>query len=206
MIEKLIAYTKNKVRNYDTAHDWDHIDRVRNLAVFIAKKENADVTLCEIAAILHDIADHKFNKDISAIIQDLKGFFKDYDYPEEKQKIIFDVILDSSFSKKSNSDNYDIVFKIIQDADRLDAIGAIGIARTFSYGGANNFAMANKESINNEKHNDTTLSHFHQKLNLLFDSLHTTTAKSIGKSRHDFLLTFQKQFISEWNGDDFMNL
>jgi uncharacterized protein len=204
-------FVRKIIRNYDSGHDWYHIERVRKLALFINEQEAiADPFILDIAAILHDSADSKFSG--ASIEQGYKeiGEFLDKTGMSEIKEQIIGVIRNVSFSKKNPSGNLkDPVLLIIQDADKLDAMGAIGIARAFNYGGFRNNAIYNPDiefynnNLKEQQTNKTssTISHFYEKLLVLKYRMNTLTAKRLAIERHEFLLIFLKQFYKEWNFD-----
>lgn len=197
---------------YDsTGHDWWHIYRVVNIAKKIAASENANAIQVEIVALLHDIADYKMNNGDETI-----GFTKISNFltligisVQEIESIITDI---KNISYKGGNNevlNQSIESKIVQDADRLDAIGAIGVARTFAYGGSKHRMMYDPK-IHPALHQTTeqyknstapTINHFYEKLLLLKDKMNTTTAKQIAEKRHLFLQQFLNRFFEEWEGN-----
>jgi uncharacterized protein len=202
--EKIIKATEEfaqlKVSGFDSGHDWWHILRVRNLALFINKEESlADPFILEIAALLHDAADSKFRgsdpeKEYRAI-----GNFMDGAGMTEIKELVIEVIKNVSFSNKNPSGNLnEPLLYILQDADRLDAIGAIGIARAFNYGGFRNNAIylpdTDRGSLNN-----STIAHFYDKLLKLKELMNTETGRKIAEERHAFLEEYLEQFYKEWN-------
>jgi uncharacterized protein len=206
MTEKFV---RQNMKGYDSGHDWWHIERVRNLALFINKMEElADPFTVEITALLHDTADSKFAGGNSeqgySVIDD---FMDECELSEIKEQVIT-VIKNVSFSSMAKT-GYpdDHLLWVIQDADRLDAIGAIGVARAFNYGGFRNNRIYNPEVINTEevparnKPSETasTISHFYEKLLLLKYRMNTLTAKKLAAERHEFLEIFLSQFYNEWN-------
>lgn len=209
IVEKVQNEIKSQFEGDSSGHDWSHIMRVYNMARHIQKSEGGDLEVVELAALLHDISDHKFNggkldeggKVARALLLDL-GYDKG---KAEQVKYIVDNV--SYKGANTPSEMNTLEGKIVQDADRIDAIGAIGVGRTFAYGGYKNQAMYipeleakmhdSFEEYANEK--TCTINHFHEKLLLLSSRLNTTTAKEIGKIRHQFMEDFLKQFYTEWN-------
>lgn len=192
-----------------SGHDWWHIYRVVNMAKRIALAEKADVNKVEIIALLHDIADYKLNNGNETL-----GFSKITDLLSSLDMSINDIesiiidIKNISFKGGNNLvTNQTIESKIVQDADRLDAIGAIGIARTFAYGGSKNRIMydpeikpATNQTVEQYKNSTApTLNHFYEKLLLLKDKMNTKTAQKIAEKRHLFLEQFLNQFFEEWD-------
>ena len=211
LINKTISFVKAKLENAEGGHDWFHIERVFKNAVLIAKNEDCDVTVVKLGALLHDIADSKFHEgDESVGSKIARDFLESENVDEEIITHVVHIIKNISykggnFEKKFSSLELDVV----QDADRLDAIGAIGIARAFNYGGFKNRALYDPKIAPNSrmskeeyKKNDApTLNHFYEKLLLLKDKMNTDTGKKIAKERHRYMEGFLAQFYAEWEGD-----
>jgi len=211
IIDKTIQFVKQKLENAEGGHDWFHIERVYKNALFIAKEEDCDLTVVQLGALLHDIADSKFHDGDETIGPKTARFFLEKENVEEAtiQHVI--AIIENisfkggNFEKKFTSKELEIV----QDADRLDAIGAIGIARTFNYGGFKNRALYNPEILPNltmskeeyKSSESPTLNHFYEKLLLLKDKMNTQTGKKIALERHVYMENFLSQFLAEWNGE-----
>lgn len=190
-------FARQKIKGYDSGHDWWHIERVRKLALFINEQEAiADQFTVEIAALLHDSVDSKFSGDnIETGFVELGEFMDKNSLTGIKDQVL-GVIRNVSFSNKNPSGNLsDPVLLIIQDADRLDAIGAIGIARAFNYGGFRNNVIYNPDT--NIKAS-SSINHFYEKLLLLRYRMNTLTAKRLAIERHEFLEIYLKQFYKEW--------
>ena len=209
LVDRIEQIVKETLEADASGHDWYHINRVVQNAKQIQSREGGDLLTIEIAALLHDISDHKLN---GGILNDGGRVSKEILLKEGATEVFADrvaQIVDSvSFKGAEVQDKVDnLEAKIVQDADRLDAIGAIGIARAFAYGGAKGQAMYDPEldptlhsSFEDYVNSKTTsINHFHEKLLLLKDRLHTAAAKKIGQERHDFMLAFLKQFDREWN-------
>jgi uncharacterized protein len=206
MTEKFV---RQNLEGYDSGHDWWHIERVRRLALFINEMEQlADPFIVEITALLHDTADSKFSGGENDSGYALIGDFMNKSGMSEIRDTVLKVIKNVSFSNKDRSgDLNDPLLQVIQDADRLDAIGAIGIARAFNYGGFRNNRIYNPDVINTEASltgyihagTSSTISHFYDKLLLLKYRMNTLTAKRLAEERHDFLEVFLKQFYKEWD-------
>jgi uncharacterized protein len=197
VIKMTEEFVKQNLKCHDSGHDWWHIERVRGLAKFINEQEAiADPFTLEIAALLHDSADSKFaGDDIDQGFARICEFMDNNSLTKIKEQVI-GVIRNVSFSNKNPSGNLtDPVLLIIQDADRLDAIGAIGVARAFNYGGFRNNVFYDPEV---EHRTPSTISHFYEKLLVLKYRMNTLTAKRLAAERHDFLETFLKQFYKEW--------
>lgn len=201
-------FVRQNLRSYDSGHDWWHIERVRKLAKLINDHENiADPFVLDIAALLHDSADSKFAEDDKEDRYLVIGEFMDKNGINEFKNQVIEVIRNVSFSNKNPSGNLtDPVLLILQDADKLDAIGAIGIARAFNYGGFRNNKIYNPDVINSEETSTgtpntgtaSTISHFYEKLLLLKYRMNTLTAKRLAEERHEFLEVFLKRFYEEW--------
>ncbi len=209
LINNTIQLVKEKLEGVESGHDWFHIERVWKLSLYIQKREGGNKLIIELAALLHDIADPKFhNGDETIATKIVTDFLTGQNVDSDTiNKVIF-IIENMSFkNRKEAPKDLPLELKIVQDADRLDAIGAIGIARTFNFGGFKNNLMFHpdiKPKINQSKEeykksNGTTINHFYEKLLLLKDLLNTNTAKEIAEERHQFMLQFLDQFYKEWN-------
>ena len=201
-IEIAEKFVKEKVARYDSGHDWWHITRVRNLAAYINEKENLeDPLLVDLAALFHDFADSKFESGNKAeSVKHLSMFLDDNGLATFSSRII-NIVQEVSFSsrKKEPGVKNDLL-RIVQDADRLDAIGAIGVARAFNYGGyRNNIIYSPVE----EENRNSTINHFYEKLLLLKSLMNTETGRMLARERHEFLEHFLKQFYLEWNCGSF---
>lgn len=207
--EKIINEIKEQFIDDATGHDWHHIMRVLNVSRYIQSIEGGDLETIELAALLHDISDHKFNggrldeggKVASEILVRLGA-------REELIKNVRYIVDNISYKGANTKVEMDsLEGKIVQDADRLDAIGAIGIGRTFAYGGNKNQPMYDP-TMNAELHESfeqyasaktNTINHFYEKLLLLKDRLNTQTAKELGEKRHRIMADFLSDFLEEWN-------
>lgn len=209
LINKTIELVKRKLEGTESGHDWFHIERVWKLSLHIQEKEGGDKLVIELAALLHDIADPKFhNGDETIATKIVTEFFAEQKVDQGTiDKVIF-IIENMSFKNRNDAPkDLPLELKIVQDADRLDAIGAIGIARTFNFGGYKNNLMyhpdiepkLNQSKEDYKKSNGTTINHFYEKLLLLKDLLNTKTAKEIAEHRHQFMLQFLAEFYKEWN-------
>ncbi|MBC7522889.1 MAG: HD domain-containing protein [Flavobacterium sp.] len=211
LIENTIKFVKHQLENAEGGHDWFHIERVYKNALLILKNENCDETIVKLGALLHDIADSKFHNGDETIGPKIaKIFLESQNVSEETILHVIAIIENISFKggnfeKKFTSKELDVV----QDADRLDALGAIGIARAFNYGGFKNRALYNPEIQPNflmtkEEYKNSespTLNHFYEKLLLLKDKMNTESGKKIAEDRHHYMIQFLAQFISEWKGE-----
>ncbi|SKB75480.1 HD domain-containing protein [Daejeonella lutea] len=204
-------FVKDTLAGAEAGHDWWHIRRVLNNAKLILETEQADQLVVELAALLHDIADSKFNDGNEEIGPQKAGDFLrsihvDEDTVQHVQQIIRNMSFRSGLGTITFHSNE---LEIVQDADRLDAIGAIGVARTFSYGGFKNRELYNPEilpqlNMSKEEYKDSTspsINHFYEKLLLLKDKMNTATGRKIALGRHTFMLDYLEQFEKEWNGE-----
>jgi uncharacterized protein len=211
LIDKTIAFVKEKLDNAEGGHDWFHIERVYKNSILIAQEEDCDLTVVKLGALLHDIADSKFHDGDETIgPKTARTFLESENVFEETINHVINIIENISF-KGGNFENKfsSKELEIVQDADRLDAIGAIGIARTFNYGGFKNRALydpsiapnlnMSKEEYKNS--NSPTLNHFYEKLLLLKDKMNTATGKKIALERHQYMENFLSQFYAEWEGE-----
>jgi uncharacterized protein len=210
LIETTIQFVKATLAQAEGGHDWFHIERVYKNAGLIAASENCDLVIVQLGALLHDIADSKFHDGDETIGPRTARTFLE---SEKVEPAIIDhviaIIENISFKGgKVERQFSSIELDIVQDADRLDAIGAIGIARTFNYGGFKNRALYNPEIAPNlsmtkdeYKNNEApTINHFYEKLLLLKDKMNTTTGKQIAQDRHRYMEDFLEQFYAEWEG------
>jgi uncharacterized protein len=212
IIEHTKTFVKTTLEGAEGGHDWFHTLRVFNNSMLISKNENVDIKIVTLAALLHDIADSKFHNGEENVGPKIarEFLFKqnvDSSVIEHIVAIIENMSFKNSFedTKKFTS----IELQVVQDADRLDAIGAIGIARCFNYGGFKNRALYNPEIIPNlnmskEEYKSSeapTINHFYEKLLLLKDQMNTKTGKRIASDRHKYMEAFLKQFYAEWNGE-----
>ncbi len=210
-IEQTAEFVKDSLRNAEGGHDWWHIYRVWQSAKTIAAKENVNMEVVELAALLHDIADSKFHNGDEEIgpqkaADFLLSISVDLETVHHVQEIIRNISYKTSFEGATFTS---IELEVVQDADRLDAIGAMGIARAFSYGGfkqrefynpdiPTNLNMSKEEYKNS---NAPTINHFYEKLLLLKDKMNTQTGRELAMQRHLFMEAFLEQFYAEWNGN-----
>lgn len=211
LIDNTILFVKQKLENAEAGHDWFHMERVYKNALLIAEGETCDLMIVKLGALLHDIADSKFNDGDETVGPKVaREFLESQKVSEETILHVVNIIENISFKggnfeKKFTSKELEIV----QDADRLDAIGAIGIARTFNYGGFKNRQLYNptiapKLNMTKEEYKKSdapTLNHFYEKLLLLKDKMNTETGKRIAQERHKFMELFLSQFYAEWDGE-----
>jgi uncharacterized protein len=210
LIDKTILFVKATLAQAEGGHDWFHIERVYKNALLIAASENCDLEIVQLGALLHDIADSKFHDGDETIgPRTARTFLESEKVSPATIDHVIAIIENISFKGgKVERQFSSIELDIVQDADRLDAIGAIGIARTFNYGGFKNRALYNPEIVPNlsmtkdeYKNNEApTINHFYEKLLLLKDKMNTTTGKQIAQDRHRYMEDFLEQFYAEWEG------
>lgn len=210
LIAETVKFVKRTLEGAESGHDWWHIQRVWNNALNILKTEPADQLIVELAALLHDIADSKFhdgNEDIGP--QKAGDFLKSHKLNEDTIQQVQQIIRNMSFKASLGKiEFHSKELEIVQDADRLDAIGAIGIARAFTYGGFKNRELYNPEippalSMSKEEYKNSTaptINHFYEKLLLLKDKMNTESGKKIATERHSFMEQYLEQFYKEWDG------
>ena len=212
IVQTTITFVKKELENAEGGHDWFHIERVYRNALLIAKDEKVDTLIVSLGALLHDIADAKFyNGDETVGPRKATAFLKAQHLDEVSILHIVNIIKHISFKNSLSLAGEKFTSKeleVVQDADRLDAIGAIGIARCFNYGGFKNRTLYDPEIAPNlnmtkaEYKNSTapTINHFYEKLLLLKEKMNTTTGKQIAAERHAYMLQFLAQFDNEWKG------
>jgi uncharacterized protein len=210
VIANTIAFVKQQLHDAEGGHDWFHIERVYKNALLIAQGETCDLDVVKLGALLHDVADSKFHDGDETVGPKVaREFLESQNVAEETIQHVINIIENISFKggnfeKKFNS----IELEIVQDADRLDAIGAIGVARAFNYGGFKNRALYNPDIQPNlnmskeeyKKSDSPTVNHFYEKLLLLKDKMNTTSGKKIAEERHVYMEQFLSQFYAEWEG------
>lgn len=209
-ITQTVNFVKKELEGAEAGHDWFHIQRVYKNALTLLKTEQANEQVVVLGALLHDIADSKFhNGDETIGPKKASNFMASINIKEDVQAHVVKIIENISFKGGNfNRTFHSKELEIVQDADRLDAIGAIGIARTFNYGGYKNNAMHNPEIAPKLKmtkeeykhHKGTTINHFYEKLLLLKDLMNTQTGKEMAANRHRYMEGFLEQFFNEWEG------
>lgn len=210
-LSNTISFVKKTLENAESGHDFYHIERVYKNAQLIAQTENCNLEIVQLAALLHDIADSKFhNGDETIGPKTALDFLTSQNVDQTTIDHVVKIIENISFKGGNFQRDFNsIELQIVQDADRLDAIGAIGIARTFNYGGYKNNPMhipnlepkLNMTKDEYKKHQGSTINHFYEKLLLLKDLMNTESGKKIAEQRHQFMLTFLEQFYAEWDGE-----
>lgn len=206
-----MTFVKKSLENAEGGHDWFHTKRVFKNALQIAKEENTDEFIVALGALLHDIADYKFhNGDEKVGPRIAREFLLTQDLPEQTVNQVVNIIEHISYKGGNTVQEFQSSeLDIVQDADRLDALGAIGIARTFNYGGFKGRALYDPEiapslNMSKEEYKNSsapTINHFYEKLLLLKDRMNTSTGKKIAEERHAYMQRYLEQFYAEWNGE-----
>ncbi|OCG39964.1 phosphohydrolase [Gilliamella sp. Fer2-1] len=211
VIQAIQAFVKQKLANDFSGHDMAHIERVVRLAEQILQHEpKANAFIVIVSAYLHDVIDEKVVADVNQAVIELRDYLILQALTDNEIKMIFDIIENMSYRKNLNQKKeLSLEGQIVQDADRLDALGAIGIGRTFYYGGNKHNIMYDPNispritlDEDNYKRPNTVINHFYEKLLLLKDMMNTQTAKKLAEPRHQFLVQFVEQFEKEWTGKE----
>ena len=213
IIQNTIEFVKTELQNAEGGHDWFHIERVFKNTILISKDEKVDVFIVSLGALLHDIADPKFyNGDETIGPKIAAEFLKKENVDSKTITHVINIIKYISFKNSLSKTGKKFTSKeleVVQDADRLDAIGAMGIARCFNYGGFKNRSLYDPEILPNlemtkeqyKKSDAPTINHFYEKLLLLKDKMNTVAGKKIALERHQYMEQFLTQFYNEWNGE-----
>lgn len=211
IIQQTIDFVKRTLAGAEAGHDWFHIERVYKTALTINEVAQADTLVVSLAALLHDIADSKFNNGDEEIGPRIAGeFMESLDLSPEIILHVKQIILNMSYKASLGTVSFHSKeLEVVQDADRLDAIGAIGIARAFTYGGFKNRVLYDPaipavENMSKEAYKNTTaptINHFYEKLLLLKDLMRTEKGKAMALQRHEFMLQYLEQFYKEWEGE-----
>ena len=207
-IKAMEQYAKRVLDSDTSGHDWSHIERVVNTTKTIAKAEGADLFICEAAALLHDVIDDKIIQDPADALKELKKFLTSIEVTPVQIEAIVSIITRMSFKNHQEKQDLSLEGKVVQDADRLDAIGAIGIARVMCYSGSTGRPihkpeMKPRENLTPEEYRNgesTAIMHFYEKLLKLKDLMNTKYGNELAKGRHEFLELYLKQFYAEWDG------
>lgn len=209
MVDAAVLFVKAQLHGAEAGHDWYHTERVWKLSKKIAEKEGGNMLIIELAALLHDVADPKFHNGDEELAIRLSGdFLTSIDIAGKVKEQILHIIKHMSFKNRTSApQDPPLELQIVQDADRLDAIGAIGIARTFNFGGFKNDLIYHPgippkigmTKMEYKKSNGTTINHFYEKLLLLKDLMNTETARRMAERRHQFMLNFLEEFYRDWN-------
>ncbi len=206
IINQAENYVKKLLENDFSGHDFDHAKRVKEKALFIQRNEGGDFFIIALASLLHDVDDHKLFPE-NTNNENTRAFLKEINLDGERSEKIIEIINQISFKGKDSVSPSSLEGKIVQDADRLDAIGAIGIARAFAYGGTNkrklyDFSQRPRTEMSFEEYKATktaTLTHFYEKLLHLKDMMNTKTAIKMATYRHEFMRLFLEEFLNELN-------
>jgi len=213
-VEHVVAnaerWAKEKLGGDSSGHDWWHIERVRNMALRLANETGADAFVCEMAALLHDLADEKLFGDEQQGLRDIRVWLEAQDVPPVTADHIVAIIANLSFKGGGRSGMPTLEGRVVQDADRLDALGAVGIARTFAYSGWKGQPMHDptlppRTSMTAEEYRSgksTAVNHFYEKLLKLKSLMNTEEARAIAEERHRYMESFLERFEAEWNGQD----
>lgn len=204
------AYARQELESDSSGHDWWHIVRVACTARRLAEEEQADLFVCELAALLHDVADEKLNSSAEEGMSKVRDWLEDHDVDEDTAGRVLEIIATISYKGGHNRPVTTKEAQIVQDADRLDALGAIGIARTFAYAGWKGHRMYDPErplrtEVTYEEYRKgeaSAIHHFYEKLFKLADLMNTDSGRRWAKSRHRFMEQYLEQFYHEWNGAD----
>lgn len=212
MINRVEVAVRRAMEAQDKAHDWHHIERVRTMALRIAEKEGGDKELIELGALMHDVGDRKAHESEEAGHAATFALLAECEVPQALADKVADIAHRVSFKGAGVADDMPTLEgQIVQDADRLDAIGAIAIARTFTWGGAKgraiydpdeSIALAQTAEQYYDSRGASSIHHFHEKLLHLKDRIHTKSAREIAEYRHAFMERFLDEFMKEWEGKD----
>lgn len=210
VIASAMEYAKKFFERDFSGHDYYHSMRVYNIARIIAEQENANIDIVSLAAILHDVDDRKLSPDTYITKANAVKFLQKENVSDTMISRICSIIQEVSFQGNDSITPTTIEGKCVQDADRLDALGAIGIARTFAYGGNHNRAIYHPEispmigmtAVNCQTHISTSIDHFYEKLFLLKDMMNTECARNIAEKRERYMKEYIEEFMLEWNGND----
>jgi uncharacterized protein len=208
VVTNAAQFAQEKLKSDSSGHDWWHVDRVARTANIIAQEENADSFVCELAALLHDIADEKLNESEQAGLSIVEHWLKQQQVSPLTIQHVMEIIGSLSFKGGNRPPMRTLEGQVVQDADRLDAIGAMGISRVFAYSGANGRPihipnLAPRTNMTPEEYRngkDTAINHFHEKLLKLKALMNTRYGRKMAEQRHQFMLDYLIQFDLEWNG------
>jgi uncharacterized protein len=210
-VEELMSILKRVYKDESTGHDWYHLERVRKNALYIAEKENVSHTyMIELAALLHDVPDEKLTSSEEEGNNRLNRFISLLSLEDDEKAELVNIIYSISYKGGNEKNLTSLNAKIVRDADRLDAIGAIGIARTFAYGGSKGQSLYDPDIVirshmtlgEYRKGKSTSVHHFYEKLLKLKNLMCTETGKKLAEERHMYMLGFLEQFNKEWNGQE----
>lgn len=202
-------FVKKELENEGSGHDWWHVERVTKMAQRLSEEEGADQFICTMAALLHDLADEKLNESEEAGLQRVEQWLNQIGVDSKQRDDILNIVQSISFKGGHGPELSSIEAKVVQDADRLDAIGAIGIARCFTFAGSKGNLIYHpgeepREGMTKEeyrKRDGTAINHFYEKLLKLKDLMNTKTGYQMAEQRHLFMLNYLDQFYLEWEGE-----
>ena len=203
------AFAREQHAGDASGHDWWHVYRVARMAGRLARDEGADTFVCELAAWLHDVADDKVAGDEATGLARVRDWLADHNVPETTASQVIEIITTMSFASGKRGPLPTVEGRVVQDADRLDAIGAIGIARAFAFGGSRGRSMhepgqAPRQYGSKAEYRastSSTINHFHEKLLLLKDRMNTASGRQIAEERHRAMEAFLVEFAAEWEGE-----
>jgi len=210
IVREAEAFAVAELSQDRTGHDAEHVRRVARMAARLAAEEGADADVCAVAAWLHDVADEKLNESKESGLRRVEEWLRRQPMAEQDQAHILEIIATMSYNAGANPPMRTLEGKVVQDADRLDAVGAIGIARTFVYAGWRGDLMYDPKlpprgSMTPEEYRrgpSTAINHFHEKLLQLKDRMNTATARRIAEDRHAYMERYLERFLREWEGLD----
>jgi len=208
LLEEAERFARAELENDPSGHDWWHIHRVVRMTERLAQEEGADPFICKAAALLHDVADEKLNESKESGLRKVSDWLDRQPFDEESRKHILDIVSTLSYNAGANPPMRTLEGKVVQDADRLDAIGAIAIARTFLYAGwaghpIHDPDLPPRDSMTPEEYRNgkgTAINHFHEKLLKLKDRIHTPSARRMAEERHRYMAAYVERFMAEWDG------
>lgn len=209
LLSEAAQFARQQLERDSSGHDWWHIQRVIKLARDIAREEGADEFICELAALLHDVADYKIAGDEETGQRTVRDWLTSHGADDATLSAVMGIISTMSFAGGSRPPMATLEGKVVQDADRLDAIGAIGIARAFAFGGSRGrplhvpgeTARVYQSAAEYHRSTGSTITHFHEKLLSLKDRMNTTYARRLAEARHQYMERFLDEFAREWEGE-----
>lgn len=209
LLTEAAQFARQQLERDSSGHDWWHIQRVTKLALIIAREEGADAFICELAALLHDVADYKIAGDEETGQRTVRDWLASHGADNHTVSAVMDIVATMSFGGGNRPAMATLEGKVVQDADRLDAIGAIGVARAFAFGGSRGRPLfmpgetARVYQSTAEYHRSTgsTIMHFYEKLLLLKDRMNTSYARQLAEARHRYMESFLEEFAREWEGE-----
>jgi uncharacterized protein len=208
-LEEAGAFARAALAGDASGHDWWHVARVRALARTIAREEGADAFVCELAALLHDVADDKITGDEATGLATVRDWLETHGMASDVADAVMEIIATMSFSGGNKPPMRTLEGRVVQDADRLDALGAIGIARAFAYGGSRGRTLYDPEQPLREyvskaeyrASDSPTINHFYEKLLLLRGRMNTPFARRLAEHRHQIMEAYLAEFYAEWSGE-----